>query len=360
MQKILSVIIPMYKVEDYVRKCLNSFILADNSLMNELEVLCINDGTPDHSADIAKEYEAKYPQTFRVIDKENGNYGSCINRGLKEAQGKYIRICDGDDSYETEGLATLLRLLAKLEVDLVITEYCVVNAGGKITCQDGLHTSCPKLPSDKVFDMKEYMSKTDFAFPPQMHRSTYRTSMLREIGYHQTEGISYTDQQWAIIPLIHARTAYYLPVLVYRYLLGREGQTMSTDNQVKNVPQLYQVLLDLADYYEHGNYDPFYKPFLVRCISWQLYGFYPETLIYHRGDKGALKDFDRKMAQYSDIYNMISKSRAYLRGHIAYIDYWRRHNYKDLPWLYRKLCAILEARGRRIAEKKSSVKSSQS
>lgn len=96
MQKLLTIVVPMYNVEKYVRKCLGSFVMPDKEKMNSLEVLCINDGSPDHSSEIAKQFQANYPATYRVIDKTNGNYGSCINRGLAEAKGLYFKVCDGD------------------------------------------------------------------------------------------------------------------------------------------------------------------------------------------------------------------------------------------------------------------------
>ena len=83
-------------MEKHLNKCLDSLIVKD---MNLMEVLVINDGSKDKSSEIAHEYVKKYPETFRVIDKENGNYGSCINRGLIEAKGEYIKVLDikGDD-----------------------------------------------------------------------------------------------------------------------------------------------------------------------------------------------------------------------------------------------------------------------
>ena len=72
MQKILTIIIPTYNMEKYLHKCLNSLIVSDKSL-EKLEVLIVNDGSKDSSSQIAHEYESKFPKTFRVIDKENGN-----------------------------------------------------------------------------------------------------------------------------------------------------------------------------------------------------------------------------------------------------------------------------------------------
>ena len=99
MEKLLTVVVPVYKVEKYINKCLDSLVVPDKQ-MERLEVLAVNDGTPDNSALMAKEYEKKYPQTFKVIDKENGGHGSAWNRGVAEATGKYIKFLDSDDWFD--------------------------------------------------------------------------------------------------------------------------------------------------------------------------------------------------------------------------------------------------------------------
>lgn len=84
--------------------------------MQRLEVLVVNDGSKDNSSAIAHEYQDKYPDTFRVIDKENGNYGSCVNRGLKEATGKYIKILDADDWFDNEQFSLFVEKLKNMTV----------------------------------------------------------------------------------------------------------------------------------------------------------------------------------------------------------------------------------------------------
>lgn len=93
--KILTVTVPMYNVESYIDQCLKSFVVPGAE--EKLEVLVVNDGSPDHSRDIAQKYTEKYPSIFRIIDKENGGHGSTINRGIEEAKGKYFKVVDGDD-----------------------------------------------------------------------------------------------------------------------------------------------------------------------------------------------------------------------------------------------------------------------
>ena len=129
MQKLLTIVIPTYNMQDYLHRCLDSLVLKDEQLMSQLEVLVINDGSKDNSSAIGHEYETKFPNTFRVIDKENGNYGSCVNRGLKEATGKYIKVLDADDWFDTDEFVKYLAELLKVDADLVLTDYSIVDAG---------------------------------------------------------------------------------------------------------------------------------------------------------------------------------------------------------------------------------------
>ena len=130
MDKILTVIIPTYNMEDYLRYCLDSLLIKEN--FKQLEVLIINDGSKDSSSAIGHEYEQLYPEVFRVIDKENGNYGSCINRGLKEAKGKYVKILDADDSFHTKHFEAFVSFLVEIDADLILSDFAVVNVNREV------------------------------------------------------------------------------------------------------------------------------------------------------------------------------------------------------------------------------------
>ena len=99
-EKLLTIIIPTYNMERLLPKCLSSLLIKEENIFSMLEVLVIIDGAMDSSSQIAHSFQDKFPSVFRVIDKENGNYGSCVNRGLSECKGKYIKILDADDSFD--------------------------------------------------------------------------------------------------------------------------------------------------------------------------------------------------------------------------------------------------------------------
>lgn len=106
MEKILTIIIPAYNMEKFLPYCLDSLLIE--SRLEDVEVLVINDGSTDRTSAIAHEYEERLHGIVRVIDKNNGNYGSCINVGLKEAAGRYIKILDADDSFDTDNFGLFI------------------------------------------------------------------------------------------------------------------------------------------------------------------------------------------------------------------------------------------------------------
>ena len=109
--KILTIIVPSYNMEAYLPKCLGSLIIDDKDLLQKLEVIVVNDGSKDRTSEIAHEFEANYPGVFRVIDKKNGHYGSCINAGLAIATGFYVKVLDADDWFVTGHFQNFLRFI---------------------------------------------------------------------------------------------------------------------------------------------------------------------------------------------------------------------------------------------------------
>ena len=88
--KILTIVVPSFNMEALLRKGLQSLLIEKNP--QRLEVIVVNDGSTDKSSEIAHTFQTEFPNVFKVIDKTNGNYGSCINAGLKSVCGKYVKI----------------------------------------------------------------------------------------------------------------------------------------------------------------------------------------------------------------------------------------------------------------------------
>lgn len=242
MEKTLSIIVPTYNMEKYLRKCLDSLIVSDEN-MQRLEVLVINDGSKDSSSQIAHEYEAKYPQTFRVIDKENGNYGSCVNRGLIEATGKYVKVLDADDTFANNVFDSYLSFLSATNADLVISPFDIVDEDGVL-----IKAIRFSLPSDQYFSLSALSREEGFWL--WHHAIAYKKELFKKFEYHQTERISYSDEEWVFKPMTMVKDVVYFNQVLYLYLRGREGQTYDPKVLQKARDQKDKMVNALVEFYE--------------------------------------------------------------------------------------------------------------
>lgn len=219
MDKILTVVIPVYNTEQYLRKCFDSLIV---NAIDKIEVVVVIDGSPDRSIDIAKQYRDKYPQTFTIINKENGGHGSCCNIGLKVAKGKYIRFLDSDDWFDGKDFPKFLDLLSSIDVDLIQCNRTLELAYQNVTVAENLYEKV----LDKIWDARSFPYYV-LEYPNLIHNSTFKTEKLRQSGIHFTEKMSYDDTSLYILPYKTIKTIYCSNLHVYHYLIGREGQSVS-------------------------------------------------------------------------------------------------------------------------------------
>ena len=319
MEKILTIVIPTYNMQDYLRRCLDSLIVPEEQ-MKQLEVLVVNDGSKDDSSAIAHEYQDKYPDTFRVIDKENGNYGSCVNRGLKEATGKYIKVLDADDWFDAEGFEQFIKKLQTLDVDVVFSDFNVVNVVDgtikkwKIIC-----------PKNKIIGLEDVLNVHPLGV--MMHSVCYRTAMVRSISYKQPEGISYTDQIWINEPMANAKTIYYYPIMVYQYMVGREGQTVDPNVSARNIKHHIGCAIEMIKAISRVPANTIQQEFLKRRAEHTINGIYLMFLANNKLDMSILSDFDDEIKNLSPcVYDDLDKVvlHPFLRFH--YVKKWRKNH----------------------------------
>ncbi len=234
--KLLTLAVPTYNMEKYLARCLDS-VLCENQ--DYLEVLVVNDGSRDKSSEIGHEYESKYPNVIRVIDKENGNYGSCVNRALAEAKGKYFRMLDADDWCDTDALNQWLENLKTCDVDMVLT--ISEDRGEENRLYQRMNAPLSVIPN-KVYPIEEFDGlKFGYQYLYCSHIVTYKTDILRSMGLKLPHGISYTDNEYVYFPMNHCKTVVYYDLPIYQYFVGREGQTTDPKVMAKSVNQLMMV-----------------------------------------------------------------------------------------------------------------------
>ena len=331
MEKILTVVIPTYNMEKYLRRCLDSLIIEDDKLFNLLEVLIINDGSKDSSSAIAHEYQEKYSEVFRVIDKENGNYGSCVNRGLKEAEGKYIKILDADDWFENRAFKDYLDVLNEVDADLIINGYNMVDSQhNRIVPWYGINLL------NKGFSSFEDFSKIQINWP--MHGIAYKTKKLRSINYNQTEGISYTDMEWDVIPMQIVDIVYNTNAYLYNYLVGRDGQTMDLTIRRNNFHNLSKVMTSLVTCYNNYNGDDVTKKYYFTQVFIFLRTIYFDTIVLGIYSLSELQAFDDKLKNFSPlIYEELGDMSIRLLFNFRLIKCWRSFESAWFPRIVRLL-----------------------
>jgi len=254
MEKLLSIIIPSYNAEKTLGTTLDS--LCRPEFIDELDVIVVNDGSTDGTAAVAKEYAARFPESVRLITKENGGHGSGINTGVKEAAGEYLRVIDADDWASKDGLDALLKFLREHRkekaVDLVSTQFLWAFDPG--TGED-VESFPVRAQFKEPFEGVEYGKVYDFPgicekLYLKFHNLTYRTDLLREHGITFDEHCYYEDAQVALYPCLVAKTIAFLRQPLYMYRIGRKGQSMDPEKMVRNEANYRRVLESLLQKYE--------------------------------------------------------------------------------------------------------------
>jgi glycosyltransferase involved in cell wall biosynthesis len=326
MEKLLTIIIPTYNMEKYLNQCLDS--LLTEKARDLLDILVVIDGSKDRSSEIAHGYADKYPETVRVIDKENGNYGSCINRGIIEGRGKYVKILDADDRYDITVLDDYLDALAKVDVDLFLSDTLQVTEDGEIVKEIRL-----PMPAGEILSFDDY-SKVD-ELP--MHSIAYRLENVRKLGYRQTEGISYTDTEWAFFPMQAVKTCCYFPKPLYRYLIGRAGQTMAPEVYKRGRSQELIITKRMVEFWDVLPVEG--RAYFDQYLLHRLRRIYMQNMVRNEdGDNEFLIEMDKFIKDHSTrLYELLDECLYGRREKIPFIREWRK---KYKPSLKFRLCVM--------------------
>ncbi len=221
--KLLTVTVPCYNSQDYMEKCIDS-LLTDR---NRVEIIIINDGSKDRTGEIADAYAAKYPGAVKVVHQENGGHGEGINQGLRHATGKYFKTVDSDDWLNDfpRFLDTLEEIDRQGGVDLFMTNYYYEHADGKGNRSINFSNA---LPENRIFTWAETRPfRVDQIL--MIHACTFRTQLLRETGLEMPKHTFYEDNYMIYGNLKSVERMYYMDLDLYRYYIGRAGQSVQED-----------------------------------------------------------------------------------------------------------------------------------
>lgn len=235
----VSIIVPIYNVEKYVSKCLNSLT---NQTFLDIEILAVSDGSPDNSKDIVLKY-ANEDRRVKFIEKENGGYGSVLELAIEHIDSEYFMVCDPDDWLSEDAVEVLYNTITKNNVDLVVgCKYLVYNDNNDEVYTDSIiHSTDRPTEYDKVYtDLSSF-----YYLDPSPHGKIYRTSICK--GIKLPHKVSFTDLLLYTYALEHASSAMYIKDALSYYLIDRPGNSMSTFKD-KTFYYHYTIMRELLNY----------------------------------------------------------------------------------------------------------------
>lgn len=238
MVKLLSVTVPCYNSQDYMRHCVETLLPGGE----DVEILLVDDGSQDSTAAIADEYQEKYPTIVRAIHQENAGHGGAVMRGLSEATGLYFKVVDSDDWVDPQVLKDLLTLLRRFKVthqpvDMVVSDFVYDKVGAK-------HKMVMRyphaLPTNRVLHWEDVGT-----FPKGhyllMHSVIYRTQLLLDSGLDLPRHTFYVDNLFVYVPMAQVQTLYYVDRVFYHYFIGREDQSVQETVMIRRIDQQLRV-----------------------------------------------------------------------------------------------------------------------
>lgn len=235
MKPIISIIVPIYNVEKYLTRCLTSLV---NQTMKEIEVICVNDGSPDQSQKIIDQFVADYPETVVSVVKQNGGLADARNFGLNYAKGEYVLFIDSDDWVTEDMCEKMYQLLKQTGADLVVCDLNNVYDDGRVE-----HVSCGSFECGNVASNSALLTIDNSAC-----NKLFKKSLFDEIKF--PVGIWYEDL--GCIPMILAKATKIVKINepFYQYF-QREGSIMNTYS--KKSLEIYTALGLIKDFF-NGEY----------------------------------------------------------------------------------------------------------
>ncbi len=245
--KTISFAVPCYNSADYMDTCIESLLACGD----DIEVLIVDDGSSDQTPEKADEWERREPERVRAIHQENGGHGAAVNAGLAHATGLYFKVVDSDDWLDKGAMEKVMAYLRSQRERTQPTDMVVANYVYEKVYEDTSQTMRYRnvFPVEREFDWSE-SGTFNASHYLLMHSVIYRTALLKDIGLKLPEHTFYVDNIFVYVPLPHVKSIYYLDVDMYRYFIGREGQSVQEETMMRRIDQqlrITRIMIDAVD-----------------------------------------------------------------------------------------------------------------
>lgn len=277
MSDLISIIIPIYNVETYLKKCIESII--HQSYFN-LEIILVDDGSTDKSGEICEEY-SKRDQRIKVIHKANGGISSARNEGLKVASGEYICFVDSDDYVELDMYQSLYELIKENQADISMVSFFEESQNKPIKCKD----SNRLLIYENEIILQELLINKNLQ--NVVWNKMFSKRLFSKISF--PEGIIYEDIGTTFYLFEKAKKLVYLEVPKYHHVI-RNGSAIETKS-IKSCIDLLNVIYDRFLYIEEKH--PMLRIYNAYSFALYMIKSYSEMLC---------SDFDEETVKEYDIF----------------------------------------------------------
>ena len=287
----VSVIVPVYNVENYLSKCLNSLV---NQTLKDIEVIVVNDGSPDDSQKIIDKYVKKYPKKIKSYIKENGGLSDARNYGLKYASGEYISFVDSDDWVDFTLYEKLYNKAIECDFDVVACDvYSIDETGVKKIINSGI--------KKEIFTKEEIKNQMIDIYPVAWNK-TYRKDLLNDSKIKFKKKIWFEDVEflYRLFPFIKSIGVVNEPL---NYYLQRTGTISKTyDERLLNYIENWNGIIEFYKknkLYEHykNELEYCYTRYVIGVMIKNAYNYKDKMFFYHTVDN-AFNNLKKQFPKY--------------------------------------------------------------
>ena len=239
----VSVIIPVYNVEKYLRECLDSVI---NQTLKDIEIICVNDGSTDSSLSILEEY-AKKDKRIKIINKANSGYGHTMNVGIDNATGEYIGIVEPDDYIKLDMYETLYNKATEYDLDFIKADFYRFTGSGKDKVLFYNHLDNTNTYYNKILNPQNDLNT--FNFIMNSWSGIYKTDFINKnhIRHNETPGASYQDNGFYFQTFMYATKIYILNIPFYMNRRDNPNSSIKNKNKVYAMKNEYDYIRNILE-----------------------------------------------------------------------------------------------------------------
>lgn len=303
-EKLVTICVPSFNVERYLERCL--LTLIDHDMASYIEILVIDDGSRDHTEQIARELVARYPGIIRLIQKENGGHGSTINRAIKEGTGQYFMVVDGDDWIDSEQFAKLVAKIKsrQIDTDIISSNYHEINM------ETGISTPWEQVTDVAYFKAMPFekldVEKVYFTLASTL----IKLSVLRQIDRMLDEHTFYVDVEYILFPVPYLKDVTFVDYHIYKYCRGNTEQSVYIPTMVKRYDHHERIMKNVLAYKQEHQMSSAQSTYYDAILKRHLYTHYALFMVYDTDKKHGyeigkrfdafLQETDPELAKWAD------------------------------------------------------------